>query len=192
MEQKTSAGRLGTCALGAAMVLMVAGPCRADTDASQKDTAPVVGFGRNVVISTALHDVVPPGTTVTFGPGVPNRTPVTWNGGEPWRKTVASIAAQAGVEAMIDGRTVTISNRCLPAAPRVAAPRRPRIAHAQPKTIRPTAQASLGRGRVASPSLPGDGTRFDSPTVDQMSLAEATLATPLPMGQPVRFVRRAP
>ena len=136
----------------------------------------VIGFGHDVAVSAALHDVVPPGTNVRFAPGASPRARVDWKGGSAWRETVSAIAASAGMTAKIDADGVMLSK---PGAT-VRAEAAP-AAHPATRTkpaVHPRTYAHSGNTVTAERRNP----RYDSPTVEEMSAADAAAYTPAPVG----------
>ena len=137
----------------------------------------VVGFGRGVPLSSAMHDIVPPGTTVRFSAGASPRTKVDWTGGASWQDTVQSVARTAGYRASLDatGNVLITGNGASPPSTEAAAqPRRlPPIA-ANPRPLPP-------KRRVVASSTSNQATgtsAYDSPTIDEMTPTQIALATP--------------
>lgn len=89
---------------GSAVILTLAAfhPARSAQDV-------VDGFGKNVPLSRAIHDIVPSGYVVTYGRGVDSKTLVSWRGGSDWQSVLHGITSgqhHFGVE--ISGSNVMI------------------------------------------------------------------------------------
>lgn len=67
------------------------------------------GFGRDVPLAVAVKQIVPPGVAVQYGAGVNKAAIVTWNGGRPWNRALASAVRPLGLRMTTGATTVTIS-----------------------------------------------------------------------------------
>ena len=67
------------------------------------------GFGRQVPVSFAVRQIVPHTTVVRFGPGVDTAAPVTWSGGRPWNRVLASALRPLRLRMTTAANRVTIS-----------------------------------------------------------------------------------
>lgn len=67
------------------------------------------GFGHQVPISFAVKQIVPRTVEVRFGPGVDQAAFVTWSGGQPWNRVLASAVRPLRLHVMTTANSVTIS-----------------------------------------------------------------------------------
>ena len=67
------------------------------------------GFGRQVPMSFAIRQIVPHTTVIRFGPGVDPDAPVTWSGGRPWNRVLASAVRPLRLRVTTTTNTVVIS-----------------------------------------------------------------------------------
>ena len=67
------------------------------------------GFGRDVPLAFAVRQIVPPGVAVQYGAGVDKAAIVTWTGGRPWNRVLASAIRPLGLRMTTGATTVTIS-----------------------------------------------------------------------------------
>lgn len=68
------------------------------------------GFGRQVPLSFAIRQIVPHTTVVRFGPGVELAALVTWSGGRPWNRVLASALRPLRLRMTTAANSVTISH----------------------------------------------------------------------------------
>lgn len=68
------------------------------------------GFGNDVPLSFATRQVVPAGTTVTFGPGVDRDTRVSWRGGADWKQVMNAMARDRGLSVSYGQGSVRIQS----------------------------------------------------------------------------------
>jgi len=70
---------------------------------------PVLGFADNVPLAVALRQLLPPGYDFSIDSGVDMGTLVSFQGGQPWRQTLAGMLRPAGLAMREQGHTVFIS-----------------------------------------------------------------------------------
>lgn len=66
------------------------------------------GFGEQVPLSFAASQIVPKHVRVTFGPGVDTESPVSWRGGQPWNRVLATAVAPLGYRIESGRMSVTV------------------------------------------------------------------------------------
>lgn len=83
-----------------------------DSQPLKPDTEPkrdvVEGFGSDIPLIMAMHQIVPPGFGYSFENPVDPSTKVTWDGGKPWNVILNTALAPHKLEAVISGKTVVI------------------------------------------------------------------------------------
>ena len=68
------------------------------------------GFGRQVPMSFATRQIVPHTAVIRFGPGVDLDAPVTWSGGRPWNRVLASAVRPLRLRVTATTNAVVISH----------------------------------------------------------------------------------
>jgi len=68
------------------------------------------GFGRQVPMFFAIRQIVPHTTVIRFGPGVDPAAPVTWSGGRPWNRVLASAVRPLHLRVTTTPNTVVVSH----------------------------------------------------------------------------------
>ena len=85
--------------------------------ADDSDTAPVIakphfivahGFGQRVPLAFAIRQVVPPRVQVSYGEGVDQAQPVSWNGGRPWDQVLRAAVRPLGLHVVVSHMAVKI------------------------------------------------------------------------------------
>ena len=66
------------------------------------------GFGEQVPLRFAASQIVPSQVRVTFGPGVEPESPVSWKGGQPWNRVLATAVAPLGDRIQTGRMSVTV------------------------------------------------------------------------------------
>ena len=67
------------------------------------------GFGHQVPVSFATRQIVPHTTVIRFGPGVDLDALVTWSGGRPWNRVLASAVRPLRLRVTTTTNAVVIS-----------------------------------------------------------------------------------
>jgi len=67
------------------------------------------GFGNDVPLSFAAHQIVPMGVAVVFASGADPEALVTWQGGTPWNRTLQAAIRPLGLRMTYQAQRVTIS-----------------------------------------------------------------------------------
>lgn len=80
--------------------------------------SPVEGFGSDIALALALRQIVPPGYSYSFDPGISPGMLVSWSGGAPWNEVLIQMLATQGLSAVIGDSNVWIRDeRAAPMAP---------------------------------------------------------------------------
>lgn len=66
------------------------------------------GFGRQVPLSFAVRQIVPPRFAVKFGGGVDPNAPTDWTGGRPWNAVLQDSLRPLGLKLVMHAKSVTI------------------------------------------------------------------------------------
>lgn len=74
------------------------------------------GFGSDIPLESAAHQIAPEGTVVNFGDGVDKAAAVSWKNASDWKAALSSAVANKGYKADFSDNTVTISKAEKPAA----------------------------------------------------------------------------
>jgi hypothetical protein len=72
-------------------------------------TPALSGFGDRVPLTFAVRQIVPAHFQVAYADAVHKDAPVDWNGGEPWRATLADAVRPLGLIVTVSGPKVTIA-----------------------------------------------------------------------------------
>jgi hypothetical protein len=147
----------------------------AATNTTFSSAAPVIGFGTNVTLGSALKSVLPPDTDFSFASGATASKIVSWSGGQPWPQTVTTIAKSVGYQATISGNHITIT-------PQSCAPITPSKTHHHYRRARHLIThryIAYGQSYHVFPNGPDE---YDSPTIEQMSPQQALPVTLPPAG----------
>lgn len=70
--------------------------------------AEIKGFGSDIPLTMALHQIVPAGYSWSFAPGIDSGTSVSWQGGRPWNVVLNDSLQSSGLTAVIDNHSVRI------------------------------------------------------------------------------------
>ncbi len=68
----------------------------------------VMGFGRDIPLVLALHQIVPAGYAYSFDDGVNKGARLSWNGGKAWNEVLEDALRPLDLRPMISGKTVRI------------------------------------------------------------------------------------
>lgn len=66
------------------------------------------GFGRQVPLSFAVRQIVPPRFAVKYGGGVDPNVPTDWTGGRPWNAVLQESLRPLGLKLATHAKSVTI------------------------------------------------------------------------------------
>ena len=84
---------------------------------SEEDLAPIRsrflvarGFGHQIPVSFAARQIVPHAIGIRFAPGVDQNAFVTWSGGQPWNRVLASAVRPMHLRIRTTTNSVTISH----------------------------------------------------------------------------------
>jgi hypothetical protein len=87
------------------------------------DATPVQGFGKEIPLALALRQIVPAHYAFAFASGEYAGRKVSWQGGKPWWQVLNDTLVAAGLQAVVSGNVVTISEAgAVVPAPVVAEP----------------------------------------------------------------------
>jgi len=67
------------------------------------------GFGYQVPMYFAVRQIVPHAVEVRFGPGIDQAAFITWSGGQPWNRVLASAVRPLRIHVMTTANSVMIS-----------------------------------------------------------------------------------
>jgi hypothetical protein len=81
---------------------------RAAPQGAQSDYASIKGFGKDMPLALAMHEIVPTGYAYSFDGGVNPGLRVSWQGGRSWNEVLADALAPYGLRPVIGGQTVRI------------------------------------------------------------------------------------
>ena len=68
-----------------------------------------LGFGNDIPLRLAMAQIVPPGVTVRYSPGVDPEQIVDWTGGKAWPDVVRSVMSYAHLHAAVAPALVIIT-----------------------------------------------------------------------------------
>lgn len=184
-----------------ALLLTASTACFSTEHAHANDAPPrpatVYGFGNDLPLSTAVKMIAPSTVHATFSPGVSQNMHVSWTGGETWQDTLTKIAKTHDLSLSIAGDQITFDpktsvstqseKKTEPTHPKIAKTSRTtrsRVARNTRTHTRHTHTASSSR--TSNGRLYWNGTgKYDSPTIDQVSGAEALAMTNPIAGDPL-------
>lgn len=81
----------------------------------KSDLPDAVGFGSDIPLALALHQIVPPQYGYVFDPAVNQGAKITWNGGKPWDMALNDALKPSGYSAVVEGNTVHVTAKTAPA-----------------------------------------------------------------------------
>lgn len=96
----------------------------------------VAGFGTQIPLVLAMQQILPTSLEAAFADGVNVTTPVSWQGGKPWRDTLRDILAPLGLAALESNQVVMIT----PSSNNVRLQSGPAVPLAAPAPVAETAQ----------------------------------------------------
>lgn len=95
-----------------------AAPVSAPVAAAPVPADSVEGFGKDIPLAMALHDIVPAQYAYAFAPRDIAGTKISWRGGKPWQVVLKDALAPVGLDMTLNGNALTIfSGQSAPALP---------------------------------------------------------------------------
>ncbi|HVZ27629.1 MAG TPA: TcpQ domain-containing protein [Rhizomicrobium sp.] len=83
-------------------------PAAAPPALAAPEYAEIKGFGSDIPLTMALHQIVPAGYSWSFAPGIDPGTSVSWQGDRPWNVVLNDSLQSAGLTAEIKDHAVNI------------------------------------------------------------------------------------